>query len=173
MRIIPTFLWLCCLFFLGKIAVDRLLNPTGNDLVGRVAKQIVTTKIDGYQTVPDDLTTVEHEVILLNFFASWCAPCKQEHPLLLKLAKDYQVTLIGVVTRDSAKRVQDFLSDAGNPYDYLGIDKMDATIINFGLKGVPETYLMNKNGEILAYHSGVLSDEVIASKFSEYLQLSK
>jgi cytochrome c biogenesis protein CcmG/thiol:disulfide interchange protein DsbE len=170
MKIVPTFIWLCFIFFLGGIAIERLNNPSGSDLIGKQANKIATTPIGEYPPIPDDLINVENEVILLNFFASWCAPCKQEHPLLLQLSKDYALTLIGVVTRDSSKRAEDFLSENGNPYNYLGLDKMDTTMLNFRLKGIPETYLMNNKGEVLAHHSGVLTDAVIAKKFLRYLQ---
>jgi DsbE subfamily thiol:disulfide oxidoreductase len=166
MRIVPTFFWLCLFFFLGRVSYDAVMNRVG---VGGQVKPIITNAVSGYPAIPDDFKLLRRDIILLNFFASWCGPCKQEHPMLLQISQNYPVTIIGVVTRDSEPRVQEFLKEFGNPYDYLGIDKSEATTSNFHISGIPESILIHKNGKILARHAGQITDKTIQEKFLPHI----
>jgi cytochrome c biogenesis protein CcmG/thiol:disulfide interchange protein DsbE len=171
-KILFMLIWLAMIGFMVKIAMDRLLTPSEDDLSGKQFYAIVTNPIEDLPPIPDDLTRFDakYDRFLLNFFATWCAPCREEHPNLMRLSNDYQVHLIGVVTRDSPKRINKYLHEYGNPYDYLGVDKMDITSVNYQLKGIPATYLFDKQGKVLAFHAGVLSDEVLENKFIPHLQ---
>jgi cytochrome c biogenesis protein CcmG, thiol:disulfide interchange protein DsbE len=174
-KILLGLFWLALIGFMSKVAVDRLLTLSGEDLIGKQAYDIATNPVEGFTPLPDDLKKAEakYDRFLLNFFATWCAPCRQEHPNLMKLSTDYKVHLVGVVTRDSPKRIAEYLHEYGNPYDYLGVDKMDITSVNYQLKGIPATYLFDKQGKVLAFHAGILSDEVLANKFIPHLQPKK
>ena len=99
-----------------------------------------------------------HGVALVNFFASWCAPCREEQPALMALAHQPGVTLDGIAYKDQPADSRHFLDDLGNPYHHIGIDRDGTTAINFGVYGVPETYVVDRTGQIRYRHVGPLSE---------------
>jgi cytochrome c biogenesis protein CcmG/thiol:disulfide interchange protein DsbE len=94
---------------------------------------------------------------LINFFASWCAPCRVEAPQLMAL-KAQGVTLVGVAYKDEPARTQAFLAELGDPFAVKLMDRNGRAGIEFGVTGVPETFLVGADGVILAKHSGPLTD---------------
>ena len=96
---------------------------------------------------------------LINFWASWCAPCRVEHPLLIQLSKEKNLKLLGVNFKDKKKQADTFLSDLGNPYDFLTKDEQGKQSVNFGIYGIPESILIDKNLIILKKFVGPLSLE--------------
>jgi cytochrome c biogenesis protein CcmG/thiol:disulfide interchange protein DsbE len=94
---------------------------------------------------------------LINFFASWCAPCRVEAPQLMAL-KAQGVTLVGVSYKDEPARTQAFLAELGDPFAVKLMDRNGRAGIEFGVTGVPETFLVGADGVILAKHSGPLTD---------------
>jgi cytochrome c biogenesis protein CcmG/thiol:disulfide interchange protein DsbE len=94
---------------------------------------------------------------LINFFASWCAPCRVEAPQLMAL-KAQGVTLVGVAYKDEPARTQAFLAELGDPFAVKLMDGDGRAGIEFGVTGVPETFLVGADGVILAKHSGPLTD---------------
>ena len=88
------------------------------------------------------------QVVVLNIFASWCAPCRVEHPLLLRLARQEKIHLVGIAYKDRPEDSRRFLAELGNPYRSTGIDRDGRTGIEFGLYGVPETYVIDRQGHI-------------------------
>lgn len=88
------------------------------------------------------------QVTVLNFFASWCAPCRAEHPLLGELARDARIHLVGITYKDKSADSQRFLEELGNPFAAIGADENGRTGIDFGLAGVPETYVIDRDGII-------------------------
>lgn len=94
---------------------------------------------------------------LINFFASWCAPCRVEAPQLMAL-KARGVTLVGVAYKDEPARTQAFLAELGDPFAVKLMDRNGRAGIEFGVTGVPETFLVGADGVILAKHSGPLTD---------------
>lgn len=99
-------------------------------------------------------------VTLLNFFASWCVDCRIEHPFLSQL-KGHGAALIGVDYEDKNTDGQAWLEKHGNPYDIVVTDKDGRTAINFGLYGVPETYIIDKQGVIRYKQTGPMTPDVI------------
>src|SRR5215470_10646998 len=87
-------------------------------------------------------------VVLVNFFASWCAPCRVEHPLLMRLAEEGRVTLYGIDYKDKPEDATRLLAQLGDPYGRIGVDGDGRTVIDFGVYGVPETYVVDKSGRI-------------------------
>ena len=98
------------------------------------------------------------EVALVNFFASWCAPCEVEHPTLMAL-KGRGVKIVGVAYKDAPPQTQAFLTRLGDPFATRLVDRDGAAGIEFGVTGVPETYLVGADGVILAKHTGPLTVE--------------
>mgnify|MGYP006444534205 FL=1 len=96
---------------------------------------------------------------LINFWASWCSPCRQEHPLLVQLSKEKNLKLLGVNFKDKKKQAETFLNNLGNPYDFLTKDELGKSSVKFGVYGIPESILVNKDLIILKKFVGPLSSE--------------
>ncbi|MDR9484038.1 MAG: DsbE family thiol:disulfide interchange protein [Sediminimonas sp.] len=109
----------------------------------------------------DDLRSGEAR--LVNFWASWCVPCRAEHPNLEKLAAD-GVTIYGVNYKDKPGDALGFLEELGNPFAAMGADANGKMGINWGVYGVPETYLIDGEGRIVLRHAGPITQRVIDNK---------
>lgn len=95
-------------------------------------------------------------VSLINFFASWCGPCRIEHPLLMRLAGEHGVTIFGIDYKDPPEAARRWLAQDGNPFARIGVDPTGRTAIDFGVYGVPETYVIDRSGRIRHRHVGPL-----------------
>ena len=105
--------------------------------------------------------TFKGQIVLVNFFASWCMPCRVEHPLLMRLAADKEVPLYGIAYKDKPEDARHFLDQLGDPYLAIGVDRSGRTAIDFGVYGVPETYLLDRDGHIRYRFVGPLSAEAL------------
>lgn len=85
-------------------------------------------------------------VAVINFFASWCLPCKAEHPLLFQLGQDYGVPVYGIAFKDRPADTAAYIKEMGSPYAKIGLDESGRTSLDFGLMGVPETFIVDKAG---------------------------
>ena len=102
---------------------------------------------------------VNNEFNLINIWASWCAPCKAEHPYLINLNDKFDINLIGINYKDNLDNSKKFLSDLGNPYDEVLVDNDGTKSIELGAIGVPETYFINSNKKIIKKFIGPLDQE--------------
>ena len=102
--------------------------------------------------------------MLVNFFASWCVPCRAEHPLLLRIAESEQVPLYGIAYKDKPADAARFLAQLGDPYRAVGLDESGRTSIDFGVYGVPESYLIDKQGRIRFRQVGPITPDVISGQ---------
>lgn len=102
------------------------------------------------------------KISLVNVWASWCAPCRQEHPYLMDLAEDPRLQIVGLNHKDKAENATQFLTSLGNPYDFVGADSNGRASIEWGVYGVPETFLVGPDGTIKYKHTGPLTPEIIA-----------
>ena len=94
---------------------------------------------------------------LINFWASWCAPCRTEHPILMKLSQENNLNIFGVNFKDKKIYADQFLKELGNPYDFIGKDENGKQSVRFGIYGIPESILINKNLLIMKKFVGPLS----------------
>lgn len=99
------------------------------------------------------------EVTVVNFWASWCAPCVQEHPLLGELKKRSGVAIYGVNYKDKEENARRFIGRYGNPFDAIGTDMSGRNAIEWGVYGMPETFVVTGRGEIAYKHVGPISEE--------------
>ena len=99
-------------------------------------------------------------VWLLNIWASWCAPCREEHPLLVQLAGSRLVPIIGLNYKDDPRNAQEWLLQLGNPYEASVVDRDGRASIDYGVYGVPETFVIDQAGTIRHKHIGPLTSEV-------------
>ena len=107
-------------------------------------------------------------VKLVNFWASWCSPCRVEHPLLTEVA-EAGVPIIGVNYKDSARNAQGFLDELGDPFVTVGVDDNGRTGIDWGLYGVPETFVIDGEGTVLLRHAGPITREIYERRFAPLL----
>ncbi len=156
------------LFVLG------LMEGTGSSyqpdaLIGTKAPAIDLPNIDPAEP-RIVLAENKHNWVLLNFFASWCLPCRAEHPYLMKLRAMSAMTSIGIAYKNKPEDAANFLKELGNPFQDIGLDEEGRAAISFGVTGVPETFLIDPNG-IIRYHlPGPLSEETIESEILPLLQ---
>jgi cytochrome c biogenesis protein CcmG/thiol:disulfide interchange protein DsbE len=99
---------------------------------------------------------------LVNVWASWCVPCRQEHPILEALAKDDRIQLVGINYKDQPANAAGFLGQLGNPFSAIGVDTTGRTAIDWGVYGVPETFLVGPDGVVRYKFIGPLSEETLA-----------
>lgn len=99
--------------------------------------------------------------VLVNFFASWCVPCRAEHPLLMRLAEEGRIDLYGIAYKDEPEAARAFLAELGNPFSRVGMDASGRTAIDFGVYGVPESYLVDGEGRIRFRQVGPLYPHVL------------
>ena len=98
---------------------------------------------------------------IVNIWASWCTPCRTEHPLLMKLSKNQSVKLIGLNYKDNLNNARKFINDLGNPYSQIIIDNDGTLSVEFGAYGVPETFIIDKNKMIIRKFLGPISKEIL------------
>ena len=103
------------------------------------------------------LASLKGKPVVINFFAYWCVPCRQEHPVLMKLAQTDKIALFGIAYEDKPEDSARLLAQLGNPYQRVGIDRDGRTGLNFGVYGVPETYVIDASGHIRKRFVGPLS----------------
>jgi cytochrome c biogenesis protein CcmG/thiol:disulfide interchange protein DsbE len=106
------------------------------------------------------------QVVLINFFASWCVPCRAEHPLLMNIPRQLGVPLYGIDYKDKPEDATRFLSELGDPYSRTAADRDGRVGIDFGVYGVPETYVIDKAGRIRLRHVGPLTPADVAKEIA-------
>ena len=107
--------------------------------------------LEGFQQAGQQLPGLKSsdllgKISLVNIFASWCAPCRAEHPALMKLAENKELTIVGINYKDQAENARRFLGVLGNPYTRVGVDPKGRTAIEWGFYGIPETLLVGQDG---------------------------
>jgi cytochrome c biogenesis protein CcmG/thiol:disulfide interchange protein DsbE len=104
---------------------------------------------------------LEGQVALVNIFASWCLPCRAEHPLLTRLAEEGEIPVLGINYKDPEEQARQWLVDLGDPYERIGVDRDGRAGIEWGVYGVPETFLVDSEGVIRFKHVGPLTAEAL------------
>jgi cytochrome c biogenesis protein CcmG, thiol:disulfide interchange protein DsbE len=155
--------------FLGLAALFLMQLLSGRDvaeipsaLIGQAAPQTNLPPLEGVSLPGIDSKDFAGKVTLVNVWASWCAPCREEHPLLLALSEDKRFGIAGLNYKDAPENARRFLGSLGNPYSAIGVDQAGRTAIDWGVYGVPETFLVGKDGKILFKHVGPLSEQAVA-----------
>lgn len=159
------FLGLASLFLLQEISgKNPSLIPSA--LIGKPAPAFNLPPIKGLAGDKgfSDAVLRQGHVTLVNVFASWCVPCREEAPVLMEIAKNKQfsaegVQLVGINYKDPAADARQYLAQDGNPYALLGADRSGRTGINFGVYGVPETYVVRGDGIITYKFIGPISEQ--------------
>jgi cytochrome c biogenesis protein CcmG/thiol:disulfide interchange protein DsbE len=139
-------------------------------LIGRPAPAVVLAPLeglnDGARAISgfDTANLAKGEVSIVNFWASWCVPCVQEHPQLVALKEQTGLNLYGINYKDQAATARRFLGRYGNPFTAVGVDDNGRAAVDWGVTGMPETFIVNGKGEIIYKHIGPISPQSLQSK---------
>ena len=153
------------LFFVALFSGDPSKLPSA--LIGKPVPEFVLPPVEGLKSgagpVPGftNQDLAQGKVSLVNVWASWCGPCHVEHPFLTQLAERGDIAMYGLNYKDSASAARRFLGRYGNPYQAVGQDDNGRIAINWGVYGVPETFIVDGSGAIVFKHVGPLDAEVI------------
>ncbi len=160
---------------IGVFAMSMNRDPSlvRSVLIDKPAPDFTLPAVEG-MTVPGfDTASLKGEPTLVNVFASWCIPCRDEHPLLESLKAETGVRLFGINHSDAPENARAFLAELGNPYDAIGADRDRRVSIDWGVYGVPETFIVDRNGTIVFKHVGPLSAESIEREVMPALEKAR
>ncbi|WHA41423.1 DsbE family thiol:disulfide interchange protein [Agrobacterium larrymoorei] len=118
-------------------------------LIGTKAPSLALPPLEGANVPALTDAAIKGKLTLVNVFASWCVPCRQEHPMLKELSKDERLNIVGINYKDKSDNALRFLGELGNPYAAIGIDPNGKAAIDWGVYGIPETYLVGPDGTII------------------------
>lgn len=143
---------------------DNSVIPSA--LIGKPAPALALAPLDGAiragRPVPAlDTGAIRGKLTLVNVWASWCVPCRQEHPIILGLAQDPRINVVGINYKDKNDAALAFLGELGNPFRAIGVDPRGVAAIDWGVYGIPESFLVGPDGTILYKHVGPFSDDVV------------
>ena len=168
-----------CLFFLLFIVFEKDPNNPPSALLNKEIPNFSTTnlfnkniklssdnikrnvKLAADSNVNFSEDTLE-QYTLVNFFASWCTPCRAEHHLFFEIKKNYpNVFLLGISHKDAPEDSKKYLSEEGNPYSFVGLDQDGRIALEFGVFGLPETFIINNEGKIIFKQMGPLTEKIL------------
>jgi cytochrome c biogenesis protein CcmG/thiol:disulfide interchange protein DsbE len=166
------FVALAGLFLVRLFAGDPSKLPS--TLIGRPVPVFSLPPLEGLtadgKPVPGLATAdLAGTVTVVNVWASWCAPCRDEHPLLIELAKTAGVRVVGINYKDQPENARRFLGALGNPFSAVGVDTSGRAAIDWGVYGVPETFVIAPDGTIAYKHVGPLSPASMQGSFKAAL----
>jgi cytochrome c biogenesis protein CcmG/thiol:disulfide interchange protein DsbE len=158
------------LFLAGMLRDNPDALPS--TLVGRPAPPLALAAIPGLGPAPDAAALRSGTVTLVNFWASWCAPCRVEHPMLEDLAAQ-GIPIIGINYKDDPEKARAFLQELGNPYTATGADHTGRTALAWGVYGVPETYILAPDGTITFRFAGPITQSILTSTIIPEIEKAK
>ncbi|MEQ8308675.1 MAG: DsbE family thiol:disulfide interchange protein [Hoeflea sp.] len=155
--------------FLYQLGSGKDASEIPSVLIGSKAPSLDLPPLQGLVENGEPVPALTDAVIdgklsLVNVWASWCVPCRQEHPVLLELARDPRVRLVGINYKDKTPNALRFLGELGNPFAAVGVDPAGQAAIDWGVYGIPETYLVAPDGEILFKQIGPFTPESLETK---------
>ena len=163
------FAFIICLIGIFIFDINVKLNSSDKNfklnsvLIGSEVPEIDLGQLEGVANL-ETKDLYSNGFKLVNFWASWCAPCRAEHPLFMDLSRN-GYSIYGVNYKDKTSNAKDFLQKLGNPYQKLGLDKNGRMAIYWGLYGVPETFLVDGSGIIIHRHAGPMTKKILEEDF--------
>ena len=148
------------IFILGIffLSLNKNSNYNTESLVGNKLGEIELVSFEDDSIFTND-DFKKNSFTLINFWASWCAPCRVEHPHLMELSKENNIKILGVNFKDKQNNALKFLKDLGNPYKYLTRDSNGKQSVNFGIYGIPESILIDDKLTIIKKFVGPLTKQ--------------
>ena len=139
-------------------SLNRETNYSTDYLVGNKLAKINLKSFDDNKIYTNE-DFKKSRYTLINFWASWCAPCRVEHPYLMQLSKEKNLKILGVNFKDKKINASKFLNELGNPYYYMAKDTSGKQSVNFGIYGIPESILINNETIVLKKFIGPLNEQ--------------
>ena len=170
-KIIPLAIFL----LLITLAFSALENDNSESIpsayIGKKPPALILTPLgDSPRVTEEDLQPSDNvQIILVNFWASWCPPCRAEHPQLEKFSTMTNVKIIGVNYKDKEVSALDFITKYGNPFDKLGTDPLGRNALEWGVYGVPETFVINQMGNIIYRHPGPITKDIYEKMIKNFI----
>jgi cytochrome c biogenesis protein CcmG/thiol:disulfide interchange protein DsbE len=159
---IPLILFLgLVLVFLARFETSIDQSAIPSTLLGKPAPEFELSALRSQDESPLRTSALEGRVSLVNFWASWCVPCRKEHQYLMFLAKNEPVQIVGINYKDDATKALEFLSELGDPYDLIGTDPKGRTGVDFGVYGIPETFVLDEQGHVAFKWIGPITAKVL------------
>ncbi len=160
-------LMIICLFFFLYILFDKDPNDPPSALLNKSMPTFSSVSLfDDKKILSAD--NLKGKYTLINFFASWCVPCKAEHHLFFEIKKEIPgLFILGFSHKDDPDDSKKYLKDEGNPYSFVGVDEIGKVAFEFGVFGLPETFIVNKEGKIIFKHTGPLTKKIIQNDIAE------
>jgi cytochrome c biogenesis protein CcmG, thiol:disulfide interchange protein DsbE len=152
------FLFILTIFFYLLI-IDRNPSTIPSNLIDKYVPEFEAKSLLNNEKF-SSIDEFKNEITLVNFFASWCKPCRDEHIYIKKLANKNKIKIIGINFKDDEKKSISWLKDLGNPYSNIAVDKNGKIAIDWGVYGIPETFLVNSKGIIKYKHVGAITEQV-------------
>lgn len=145
---------------------DRDPSYMPSALIGQPAPGVAGPSLLADMPEVTDAVFAAGKPVLVNFFASWCVPCKVEHPVLTSLSDESGVQMIGINYKDDTTAAQNYLAANGNPYAGITVDQTGAISVDWGVTGLPETFIVDASGTVIYRHFGPVApnqrDELLA-----------
>jgi cytochrome c biogenesis protein CcmG/thiol:disulfide interchange protein DsbE len=163
------FAGLAAMFYLGMQREDPDALPSVK--IGREAPPVVLTQL-GEGAPFDDAALQAPGVKIVNYWASWCAPCRVEHPHLMALAEE-GIPIYGINYKDDPGKAMAFLEELGNPYVAMGADESGRTAIDWGVYGVPETYVIDGDGTVVFRLAGPVTSMTLESQIRPAIEAAR
>ena len=142
-------------------SIDRDPSLVRSVMIDKPVPQFTLAAVEPLGVPGFDTASLKGQVTVVNVFASWCVPCRAEHPLLVGVKEIAGVRLFGINQADTPDNAKKFLDELGNPYDAVGADSDRRVSIDWGVYGVPETFVVDARGIITFKVTGPLTPEVI------------
>lgn len=162
------FVALVLVFYFGLYRGDPSKIPSA--LIGRPAPELALAPLEGLLNGDSPVPGIDAgdlkrgRVSVVNVWASWCGPCRLEHPFLLRLAEDETIDMIGINYKDQPANARRFLGMLGNPYSAVGVDDTGKAAIEWGVHGVPETFIIDAKGTVIYKHIGPIGNKAMAEQ---------
>ena len=153
------FLIFCFAIFLKSLNTSSIYIPEKSEK--RELPEFVATELFSNKEITSNEIFKDSDFYILNIWASWCAPCREEHPQLMELSSNLSVKIIGLNYKDNPKKAKKFLKELGNPFSTTIIDKTGIIAIEFGGYGIPETFIINKDKKIIKTFIGNLTEDAL------------
>lgn len=164
---IPAAFLLALLILLG-IGLRLKPNEVPSPLVGRPVPEFVLPTLDGEAAL--GRADLVGRPLLVNFWASWCTPCLQEHPVLMRIARRDRVEIVGIAYKDTPEDSRAWLARHGDPFRAIALDAKGRAGLDFGVYGVPETFVIGADGSILYKQIGPMTEQDWEQKIRPLLQ---
>ena len=150
--------------FYYQLQYGRPAEELPSVMIGKKVPALSLPGLDGTAAVLTSDDFGKGRAVVVNVFASWCPPCRLEHETLTRLSAIPGVTLYGITYKDKPEDTMNYLAQLGNPFDKIAVDRAGRSLIDWGVYGAPETFVISADGTILFRYAGELTDEMVETE---------